>query len=128
MPAEVMLRSCGFTRAHLGAQGAVEAGGGQDADPLLTDNSLPPDSLSFLTLYPNPAQETLILTVRPSTGGTDLRADLLNIRGQTLASQPLLPERGYLRSQFDLRTLPPGAYLIKIKAGGRSDTRHFLKR
>jgi hypothetical protein len=102
--------------------------GGQDADPLLTDNSLPPDSLSFLTLYPNPAQETLILTVRPSTGGTDLRADLLNIRGQTLASQPLLPERGYLRSQFDLRTLPPGPYLIKIKAGGRSDTRHFIKR
>ncbi|MBU1820213.1 MAG: T9SS type A sorting domain-containing protein, partial [Bacteroidetes bacterium] len=103
--------------------------GGQDTDPLLTEHSLPLDSLSSLVLYPNPAQETLILTMRLFKGGTaDLRADLLTVGGQTLASQPLLPERDYFRSQFDLKALPPGAYLIKVKAGVQSGTRHFIKR
>ena len=81
-----------------------------------------------LLVYPNPSQETVVVSLRSPGVATNPRAVLLTPSGQPLRSQPLLIEGGYFMARFDVRNLPAGAYLIKAEAGERSVTEKFLKK
>jgi hypothetical protein len=98
-----------------------------DGNALITGYEMPVDTVTQVILYPNPARETLFLTLHAAGHVSDLQAELATLLGQTLLSQTPVPERNYFRAEFDLRNLPPGAYIIKVKAGKHILTRHFMK-
>jgi len=82
----------------------------------------------FLILYPNPSRETVTVAVRLQGFVSNPHATLFTTAGRSVYSQLLLADGDYLRTQFDVRHLPAGTYLIEVQAGGQSFTKRFLKK
>lgn len=82
----------------------------------------------LLILYPNPSHEVVTVAVRAQGFVLDPYATLVTNTGRLVLSQSLLPEGDYLKTQFDVRHLPAGTYLIEVDAGERNFTRRFLKK
>lgn len=95
--------------------------------PLVTGIETLPDTNSRMVLYPNPAQETVMVVLRIPEFAPDPRAELLTINGQMIRTQHLVPDKDFYKFGFDLRNLPAGAYLINIRLGSHSYIRHFVK-
>ena len=90
---------------------------------------LGPSSVSgdFLVLYPNPSHEALNVAIRARGFITKPRATLFTTAGRSVQSQSLLAQGNYSKTQFDVRHLPAGLYLIVVEADERSFTKSFLK-
>lgn len=102
-------------------------GGSPGTSPLVTGLSPTEDSSQVVALYPNPTLETLMVSVRKSGSELNPSATLLTMQGQPVVSQPLLSEGDYFKTKFELKNLAAGTYLIKITAGSRIVTEHFVK-
>ncbi|MPR34634.1 S8 family peptidase [Salmonirosea aquatica] len=102
-------------------------GGTPDTTPIITGLVPSVDSSRMVILYPNPTHEMLTVAVHQLGYGQVSSAAVLTIQGQAIVSQPLLPEGGYLKTDFNVRTLPLGNYLIKITVGEQVFTEHFVK-
>jgi hypothetical protein len=102
-------------------------GGGQDTLQLVTGLAPSVNSGQGMILYPNPTHD--LLTVSVHEPGFDLAssATLLTPKGQPLVSQSLLWKEEYLTTQFDVKSLPVGNYIIKITVGEQVFTEHFVK-
>jgi hypothetical protein len=93
----------------------------------LSSPGIPSDSTTFMKVYPNPAQEAIIVSISSSESSAATHATLLTLSGQALLSQPLRMENELLKARFDITMLPRGTYLVRITAGNHSYTQHFLK-
>ena len=102
-------------------------GGTPGSSPLITGLAPAVDSSRIVTLYPNPTHEMLTVAVHQSGYGQASSAAVLTMQGQVAVSQPLSVEGGYLKTDFNVRMLPAGSYLIRVTAGNRSYTEHFVK-
>ncbi len=101
---------------------------GTDSPYLVTSLSPAFVPSDFLILYPNPSHEEVTVTVRAQGFASNSRATLFTTAGRTIHSQLLKAEGDYFKTQFDVRHLPAGTYLIEIHAGGQSFTKRFLKK
>jgi hypothetical protein len=96
--------------------------------PSVAGSSTRPDSLRALVLYPNPTRQELVVTLRqPPALASNVKATLLNTRGQALQTRALVPNQDYLDTRFDLDRLPPGTYIIQIMIGQQPVTKAFIK-
>ncbi|TDB63354.1 S8 family serine peptidase [Arundinibacter roseus] len=86
------------------------------------------DTLSILTVFPNPATETVAVALRIQGFIIDPTASILTLQGEVVRQQALRPERDYLKTIFDLRSLPAGMYLLKVRVGTRNYSKLFFKR
>ena len=82
----------------------------------------------LLVLYPNPSHEIVTVAIRAQGFVSDSRATLFSTSGRSIHSQSLLAEGDYLKTQFDVRHLPAGTYLIEVQAGGQIFTNRFMKK
>ena len=111
----------GLTRVyHYG----MESGGSLELTAYVKDGdtvgTLTPDSLyaiaihessiSKLKLYPNPASEFILISI-PQKCETDLRCEVISVAGNRI---PITTSRYADKIMADLRSLPPGYYLIKL--------------
>jgi hypothetical protein len=76
-----------------------------------------------LTVYPNPVQETLQLTYPLAQENYALK--VLSLTGKNLLVGSLTA--GTTAATYDVRSLPPGIYLLQIRLGAQQETRHFIK-
>jgi hypothetical protein len=63
-----------------------------------------------LTLYPNPSQGKLVLTVR--SVDKDMLLEVLDVQGKAILEHNLINASG--RHELDLSTLPPGVYHLRL--------------
>ncbi len=82
----------------------------------------------FSILYPNPSHEVVTVAVRAHGFVSNPHATLFTTTGRLVQAQSLSFEGDYLKTQFDVRHLPAGTYLIEVNAGERSFTKRFLKK
>lgn len=88
-------------------------------DIQLLNAVLDPDLADGLKIYPNPAGEILnIETIRQLD-----RIQVLNTLGERLIDQPV----SGLALQLELKTLPAGAYIVKLIKDDRIWSRHIIK-
>ncbi len=106
---------------------AITLWGTQDASTIITALGVAGGTNSRVVIWPNPAQEMVVVSVPSSMGVAHLEADLLSSSGQILHSQPFQSEQGFLKARFDVRALSAGPYLIRIKMGDHSYSHHLLK-
>ncbi|GHB67847.1 hypothetical protein GCM10007390_21460 [Persicitalea jodogahamensis] len=100
---------------------------GGDSPYLITGVAPSSEPNRLIVLFPNPSQEMVTVTVPIQGVPLHSRASLFTMKGEPLRSQPLLVEGDYLKTQFDLRYLPTGAYLIKVNLEDKSLSEKFLK-
>lgn len=97
--------------------------------PYLVTSLVPAtNSGDILTLYPNPSHEVVTVAVRAQGPAVNSHATLFTAAGRSVLSQLLIVEGDYLKTQFDVRHLPDGTYLVEVDAGERSFTKRFLKK
>ena len=75
------------------------------------------------SLSPNPAADQVLvdLTAWPSQPGT---AEVLSLSGQLLLTKPLVSGSVY---SLDVRALPAGTYLLRVRTAGQQTVRRLLK-
>ncbi len=80
-----------------------------------------------LNVYPNPTDDVLnIETSLPLEA--ELRVQVFNLAGQLVReTTPVQQPAGNLLKKIDVRTLPPGIYVLKLQAGGVEAIRRFVK-
>lgn len=72
----------------------------------------------FFKVYPNPAQDFVLLHYSNNSFETDLSAELLNAAGQTLKSISLNGAKGIHQVEIDLSDLAAGIYFVRLHKGG----------
>jgi hypothetical protein len=98
-----------------------------NSSPLITGLPAALDSSQLVVLFPNPTHDLLTVSVHRPGSRLSSSATVINAHGQSLMSQPLLPEGEYLKTRFDVKNLTAGTYLITIATDGRIATEHFVK-
>ncbi|WP_165958034.1 pectinesterase family protein [Segetibacter sp. 3557_3] len=77
-----------------------------------------------VTLYPNPAVSTIIVTHKTAKPNTTIA--VVSADGKTLRVQTVQP--GVTQTSVDVAPLPKGAYLIHINNGSVQSTASFIKK
>lgn len=80
---------------------------------------------SGLSLYPNPATETVSVRFTSSTDGT-AQININNIIGQELFSRKVLIESGANSMNIDLRKFPKGVYVVSLILDGKNSSRRLV--
>lgn len=81
------------------------------------------DNAAGITVYPNPAQNIVNVTVNAAVAG-DITVDVYNLLGQKISSVPANDHK----AQVDVTNLPAGCYLIDcISDGVKIATARFIK-
>lgn len=100
---------------------------GGDSPYLITSITTPSDPDHLITLFPNPSQEMVTVTVPRQGLFLHPRALLFTMNGEAIRSQPMLVEGDYFKTQFNLHYLPAGTYLIKVNSDDNILSEKFLK-
>jgi hypothetical protein len=79
-----------------------------------------------MQLWPNPAKETLNVGISLNTS-SEITIDVLNIFGQSVATNKVKGERGENRFDIPLAEFPAGVYLIKANVAGQATQTKFIK-
>lgn len=80
----------------------------------------PVSLVTTFSLYPNPANDELIIESKGPTDKTDF--DILNARGEVVFSGTLVD-----KTILQISTLPPGLYLVRLKSEEAGEWLKFLK-
>lgn len=75
-----------------------------------------------ISIFPNPANQYLTLTLPEYKGDSDIR--ILNLYGQVVISRKLRRQK----ININLDEIPTGVYVLKISLGGIQYTRRFIKK
>ncbi len=76
--------------------------------------------LDQIIIYPNPVKDYLILH-SPGTGASLLQVTLFSLLGKKISSWEDVPESG--RTMLDVRRIPNGLYLLRVRCGNDEVTR-----
>ena len=77
-----------------------------------------------LSVLPNPTSGSVVLQVNGMLGDADL--DVLDLSGRTVLHQ-LVPLRGHDRVPLELRELPSGLYLVRVRLDGQQGMIRVIK-
>ncbi|MDT8401676.1 MAG: alpha-amylase family glycosyl hydrolase [Bacteroidales bacterium] len=77
----------------------------------------------WLTVYPNPVEDILSVSLADELEGQPLDIEILDLSGRQLATFPGTGDR-----QFNLGSLPRGIYFLRVNSTTRSATRKFIKK
>ena len=92
------------------------------AGPLATTTGL---TAATVSVFPNPAHQTVTVLVPAVRGTATVQATLLNVLGQTVRQQQVaLPTTG-TRLTLDVSGLATGVYLLRLQAGAETLTRRI---
>lgn len=82
------------------------------------DNSelLPESGPGALLLYPNPAQESLQVKFSVQENSNTANLSIFNATGQLVETRSISTLKGEQLEQIDVRSLPQGAYFVKISS------------
>ena len=78
-----------------------------------------------LSLYPNPAQESIRLSVPKDDSGTNISVNILDLTGQSLID--LVFDRNVSDPEIDISTLPVGTYILQVTMGDTYGYGKFIK-
>jgi len=81
-----------------------------------TADLLPEAGETTLSVYPNPTRESLQLRFSVEEGGS-ASLNIFNATGQLVQSRNLSTLKGEQVEQIDVRSLPQGAYFLRISSG-----------
>jgi len=77
----------------------------------------------WFTVYPNPVDERLFISLDERYSGRPVDVDILDIAGRRVSSVP-----AFSASSLDVSALPRGMYFIRLTGAGTTATRQFIKR
>jgi hypothetical protein len=82
-----------------------------------------PDGLELLGSFPNPArsQATVRFAVPDQTTG-DVQLELYDLLGRQVKTIPAAEASGRVEQTLDVSDLPSGTYLLRLSAGGQTQT------
>lgn len=110
----------------------VYAPGGKDCKGGFTYNGgatsitkSPSSASATVHLYPNPAEDYLVIEV-PASMGTSQHATISNALGQTMRGNIPAPSSG--QWQVDISTLPAGIYMFTLQFNTTIQTQKFIKK
>lgn len=83
------------------------------------------DNLSAFSMFPNPAENVLNLSLTFSQA-QDAQITILNMAGQTVYSENTGVSTNYSRS-IDISKLPAGVYMTKVSSGNQANVKSFVK-
>jgi hypothetical protein len=72
-----------------------------------------------LSVYPNPAKDNLTISYY-NENGNNASYQVLNALGQVIKQDNLGSDKGIIRSEISIETLPSGIYFVKVMVGDRS--------
>ncbi|MCU0402071.1 MAG: T9SS type A sorting domain-containing protein [Algoriphagus sp.] len=87
----------------------------------------------MLTLYPNPAEQVLVVAIRDSLleiapADASFTASLYSITGQLIETKTLASEYDYMATRFEVGHLAPGTYIVRAQVGPIPYSGTFVKR
>lgn len=82
--------------------------------------SAPESFLKEFTVYPNPTSGAVTLTLRLTDPTQAVEFKVLNLLGQEMHTETILPFNGSRQVEFDLAKFPKGIYMIEISNGKES--------
>ena len=83
---------------------------------------------NFISLYPNPASDKLLIRASSSRVIGKATISIINILGQTVLFLPPRLWRGAGgEASLDIKNIPPGIYFLQMKTENRIDTKRFVK-
>ncbi len=107
---------------------AENVGGALQPAPIkidvLTPTSAENDIARYLTVYPNPAQDKLTVTLVHNPILKQAQARLVNLLGATAQVGKLATSTESNQYTFDVRTLPAGVYMLELQ----DDKRKFFRK
>lgn len=80
-----------------------------------------------IVLYPNPVKETLVLELNLPQTGT-ISASIFQADGKMVKQLQFNKPAGYIRQQFDVRSLPPGYYTLEVRGINFKKAIPFVKK
>ena len=83
-------------------------------------------SLAVATVYPNPANQAVFVSLTSVSTQSEVKFELIDLKGAVLKIQTLTTQKGDYRYQFDLPKVPRGTYLIRVSSESRSITKHIF--
>jgi len=81
------------------------------------------DDPGRIIIYPNPARETLTISLEENPGRVNGSITIFNIRGEAVLHHPLEKSR----TVIDTQSLKPGLYLIRITETDRNRWGKFIR-
>lgn len=78
-----------------------------------------------LTLYPNPATQTLYVDIQSDQLVGEMELSIFDLMGRQIQRQQLFALPGNSHAQFDLNALKPGIYMLRLTHGGKLLTKKF---
>lgn len=84
------------------------------------------NDLQISKLFPNPASESINIEFTSAENKT-LEIDVLDMRSKVFYSQNHRPEGNINIKEIDIKSLPSGPYLIRIKQGRQVAVKQFVK-
>lgn len=85
------------------------------------------NGISSLSVYPNPANGLLTLSVNSSNPVSGCQLSVSNVLGQTTYSQSVDLESGTNKFSINISNLSEGVYFINLQNGGKVFTTKFVK-
>lgn len=95
-----------------------------DAEYVFT-NVQPGSDLNNASLYPNPANAQVMLSLTLSQEAS-LRISLVNAMGQEVDVQNLDRNAGLVQTSFDVSALPAGVYFVRVQSGENMLTKRVV--
>ena len=91
------------------------------------------DTSRLLTLYPNPAEQVVVVAIRDSLlevvpADASFTASLYSITGQLIETKTLVSEYDYMATRFVVGHLAPGTYVVRAQVGPIPYSDTFIKR
>lgn len=85
------------------------------------------NNVSSFTVYPNPVNESLTISVHQSTQGADNSYTVYSIDGKAVATKKFGSVYGMHFEQVDVSGLAPGIYFVEVTLDGVRSTRKITK-
>ncbi|GHB81319.1 hypothetical protein GCM10007390_40150 [Persicitalea jodogahamensis] len=83
-------------------------------------------SLAVASVYPNPAQKSVYIDLVSASSQSEIKIELLDIKGVTLKTQTSATQQGNFRYELELPKLPRGMYLVRVSSESTSITRRVF--
>lgn len=83
-------------------------------------------SLARAYLYPNPASRAVYLDLTSPSSNSEVFFELIDLKGTVLQTATSHTTLGDYRYQFDLPIVPRGSYLVRVRTGSGTITKHIF--
>jgi hypothetical protein len=115
---------CYTLRISLGSTPWSQESSGERADEAVLQLDLPVVEEAGFSMFPNPADDLLVVDVPVDMDDTPVDISVLDLSGKSLLQEQPVFSRDAHRQNISLGTLPNGVYLVQVQHAGQ---RHMRK-